>query len=136
MKILILLLISASTIYADSKLDVAWTIYKEAEGELSYGQRAVATVIYNRSVRRNLSYSQVVRQPQQFSPWNSGKEPSVYYNEVFEYCMKISEELHNGTFVPMGPWDHFFNPDKCTPYWYKFMTNRCIIGHHLFGIVK
>lgn len=46
------------------------TVYGEARGEPLEGQVAVACVIRNRAVARNLTPREVVLQPLQFSCWN------------------------------------------------------------------
>lgn len=132
----IALILCAVNCYSDSVLDVAWTIYKEAEGESYVGKRAVATVIYNRSKTRHKTFSQIVRQPKQFSPWNSGAEPRYYPDIEFKKCLIISKQMHNGTFIPIDNWDHFYNPQKCSPYWSKNLVNFRIIGNHKFGLLK
>lgn len=129
----IALIFCAVNCYSDSVLDVAWTIYKEAQGESYLGKQAVATVIYNRSINRHKTFSEIVRQPKQFSPWLSGETPKKYDNQYFQQCLDISKQMHEGKFTPIDNWDHFYNPKLCSPSWSKNLTNMRIIGNHLFG---
>ena len=113
-------------------LAVAQTIFNEARGESYMGKLAVATVIFNRATTKNKSFMEIVMEPHQFAYSTPKERPLKSYQE----CLTISRSLHDGSFRPLGSWNCFFNPDKCTPYWFKKMANKCRIGHHLFGKIK
>ena len=137
MKLLILFILThplfanGEHLYTDV-LDVAQTIYNEAQGESYEGKCAVATVIFNRAINKDKTYQQVVKQSKQFAY----SIPIIMDNIYYDQCLEISKQLHAGTFVPLDNWNMFFNPDKCTPYWYKSMTNIHIIQHHKFGTLN
>lgn len=134
--LIIYVLLTASAFGSSDVLDVAWTIYKEAEGETYHGKCAVATVIYNRVMNRRLTYQQVVKQPKQFSCWNSNPEPRVYDNIYFTQCLFLSHQLHDGTFEPLANWNMYCNPKNCSPNWYKLLVDPCIIDNHTFGYLE
>jgi len=48
-------------------------------------------------------------------------------------CVTIAKCLESGVFVPMDTWNHFYNPDLCTPPWAKDLQNTKRIGDHIFG---
>ena len=60
---------------------LTYTIYHEARGESMYGKLAVASVIYNRSMKSGKSFGYECLKPEQFSCWNgvTDKErPPIY----------------------------------------------------------
>ena len=114
-------------------IDVAWTIYNEAKGETYHGKCAVATVIYNRAMTKRKTYQAIVKEPNQFAYFEPSDDID---NTYYDQCLFLSRKMHNGKFEPLDNWNCFFNPDKCTPYWYKTMTNKSIIDHHLFGVIR
>jgi len=135
MKYFIMFVVLFHSLFANGEsqdvLDVAYTIYREAEGESYRGKCGVATVIYNRAMTKRKTYQQIVKEPRQFAYPNPTETNNIYFNQ----CLFLSQQLHSGDFVPLDNWNAFFNPDKCTPYWYKTMTNLCIIDHHQFGCI-
>jgi len=147
MKLLILILILIFN-YAEiamgvphSHVDViAHTIYYEARGESHKGKLAVASVIYNRCYSRYggfitpLNLRNVCLRKFQFSCWNS-KIKKITKNKTYRKCYEIALRMVNGHFVPIGRWNHYYNPKKCNPRWAKKMTMVKIIDNHRFGLL-
>lgn len=124
-----------------SPLDmVAFTLYKEARGEMSKGIEAVATVIYNRahSKQDNMDFYRVCLRHKQFSPYNDGTvmvpiPESRNEQRVLDYCYKIAQQVVDGTFKPLGNWNHHYNPDLADPEWADELKGAVKIGNHVFG---
>lgn len=113
----------------------ASTVYHEARGEEVRGQGAVAHVIYNRALIRDLSIWQVVYQPMQFSCYNKNKNPPMPNERAFAVAEKIvkkvvKDRLHNFNFYGA---DHY-HATYMDPYpkWAKGMVVVAIIGKHIF----
>lgn len=119
--------------FSDELFDVTWTLYHEARGESYAGKLAVATVIYNRSHERNLTLSQVCKQPWQFSCWNSSRTPTRVKSIVWNQCEQIAKSMIDGVFKPLDSWNHYYNPSLCTPSWGEKMYNVVVIQNHKFG---
>jgi len=141
--ILIMFFATLQNFYKNQKVQctVAKTIWLEARGEGYVGMEAVATVIYNRSVRRKLSLVAVCLQEKQFSCWNKQVPKNVRaYNTLgggynWDNARRLAGCLLRPDFEPMDTWTHYYNPDKCTPYWASQLTNKVRIGHHIFGTI-
>ena len=123
---------------------VAETIWLEARGEGDRGIRAVASVIRNRSVERGLSPREVCLERGQFSCWRKGlvlpldnvrksrmMRPST--RRAWRSCVEVANELVNRKFKPTITANHYYNPDKCRPYWGRMMRSCVSIGRHKFG---
>lgn len=117
---------------------IADTLYMEARGEGERGQRAVATVIYNRAHGKGEKMEGVCLKPKQFSCWN-GKTPksvkitpkNAFDKQAYIIALKIEKELLNGNFKPLGNWTHYYNPKLCNPSWAKG-TKQTRVGNHNF----
>lgn len=117
---------------------IADTLYMEARGEGEHGQRAVATVIYNRAHGKAGKMEIVCLKPKQFSCWN-GKTPknviiapkNAFDRQAYIIALKIEKELLNGKFKPLGDWTHYFNPKLCNPSWAKG-AKQTRVGNHNF----
>jgi hypothetical protein len=48
----------------------------------------------------------------------------------------IANEMSVGTFLPDGNWDHYYNPELCTPSWARDLVDVTEIGRHRFGRMK
>lgn len=110
----------------------------EARGEGEHGQRAVATVIYNRAHGKADKMEGVCLKPKQFSCWN-GKTPksariapkNAFDRQAYIIALKIEKELLSGKFKPLGDWTHYFNPKLCNPSWAKGVK-QTRVGRHNF----
>ena len=116
---------------------VADTIYMEARGEGEHGQRAVATVIYNRAKNTGKTFEAVCLQPFQFSCWNASKTRKITPRtrsdtKAYELCLAIEKELLTGKFEPLGEWTHYYNPRLCNPKWARDGQDKTQIGNHIF----
>lgn len=116
---------------------LAYAIWYEARGEGELGQRAVATVIYNRASGDPGVMSDIVQRRN----W-LGNAPKLNPDDgdwtddvLTEDCWEIAEELVKGEFRPLGPWTHFYNPQLAAPSWGAGMRQQFRIGDHLFGVV-
>jgi spore germination cell wall hydrolase CwlJ-like protein len=114
---------------------VATTLILEAGGEYSEGaMEAVHEVIYNRSIKRNKSMSDVCLQKWQFSCWN-GKDIDQNIIKAKKHprwskAMKIvnTAEMTNYTHGA----DHYYADYIKPPYWEKSLTRTTQIGRHIF----
>ena len=115
---------------------IADTLYMEARGEGEHGQRAVATVIYNRSQNTGKTFEAVCLQPFQFSCWNASRKRKITPKgrsdvKAYTLCLQIENELLKGNFKPLGDWTHYYNPRLCSPKWARGV--ECVqIGSHVF----
>jgi len=127
---------------------IAYTLWSEARGEPFEGIVAVASVIVNRAEKRRLTPSGTCLQQNQFSCWNgfktnsdfqrfcSGEYANPKLNLIRDYCYQLSDDIMKCRFVPSGNWDHYYNPDLCSPNWRGNLSNIRKIGRHLFGKYK
>lgn len=112
---------------------VAKTLYYEAGNQTEEGRKAVLSVIYNRAVERGLTFEEVCIEPKQFSCWNrKGKLADPPWDDAYKDCVKLAKNLQYG-FKPIGPWNHYYNPNYASPEWGHEMTCRTVIGQHVFG---
>lgn len=116
---------------------VADTLYLEARGEGEHGQRAVATVIYNRAHGKAEKMEGVCLKPKQFSCWNASKTRKITPKtrsdaKAYELCLAIEKELLTGNFEPLGEWTHYYNPRLCSPKWARDGQFKTQIGNHIF----
>lgn len=103
--------------------------------------RAIARVIEVRAEERGLTQAQVCRQPRQFSCWNRGEDamqtlannPAVTNSAAWARCRRVSMELVVGVLPELPRWNHYYNPTLCTPKWTAQLTDRQLVGHHVFG---
>ena len=115
---------------------VADTLYMEARGEGEHGQRAVATVIYNRAKNTGKTFETVCLQPFQFSCWNASRKRKIAPRgrsdvKAYTLCLQIENELLKGNFKPLGAWTHYYNPRLCSPKWARGVES-VQIGSHVF----
>ena len=114
---------------------VATTLILEAGGEYSEGaMEAVHEVIYNRSIKRNKSMSEVCLQKWQFSCWNdkdidqniakAKKHPRWSKAMKIVNTSKMTNYTHGA--------DHYYADYIKPPYWAKSMTRTTQIGRHIF----
>ena len=114
---------------------VATTLILEAGGEYSLGaMEAVHEVIYNRSIKRNKSMSEVCLQKWQFSCWNDKdidqNIAKAKKHPRWSKAMKIvnTAEMTNYTYGA----DHYYADYIKPPYWAKSITRTTQIGRHIF----
>ena len=117
---------------------IADTLYMEARGEGEHGQRAVASVIYNRAHGKAENMESVCLKPKQFSCWNGKASKRVKIapknaldRQAYIIALKIEKELLNGNFAPLGEWTHYYNPRLCSPKWAQGVP-YVKIGNHNF----
>jgi spore germination cell wall hydrolase CwlJ-like protein len=118
---------------------VAQTLMAECRGESVAGQRAVASVIWNRSQKGGKSPEAVCLARKQFSCWNAGYHPQKPRNEAERAILARFEaweaDMKGGTFKPSGEWSHY-HALTVNPAWSAGMKNRTVIGRHVFGVTK
>lgn len=121
---------------------LAGTLFEEGQGETLKGRKAIASVIYNRAIKRKKSLTDICLQRLQFSCWNKGyliinlnnsKGFDPNKEKAWNECLAIAQQMVNGTFKPIIKADHYYNPEKASPRWGKTLKNVIIIGHHKFG---
>lgn len=118
---------------------VADTLFAECRGESVAGQRAVASVIWNRSQKSGKTPESVCLARRQFSCWNGGYHPQKPRNEAERAILSRFEaweaDMKAGTFKPSGIWSHY-HALTVNPVWSSGMTGRTVIGRHVFGVTK
>ena len=95
---------------------IARTLWAEARGDGDRALLAVASVIYNRARGNTLKMGQVVTAPKQFSEWNDTIPPAGT-GDVWNRCLEIADEMLDGSFKPLGEYNHFYNPAGANPGW-------------------
>ena len=126
----------SSTAFSYSDRDVvASTLILEAGGEYSVGaMESVHEVVYNRSMKRNKSMSEVCLQKSQFSCWNekdidsniSKAKKHLRWNKA----LKIVDTAEMTNYTDGA--DHYYADWIKAPYWAADMTLTAKIGRHLF----
>lgn len=101
---------------------IARTIYAEGRGESIKGMMAIASVIYNRGNGNPGSMIEEIKKPYQFSCWNSATEKDWTNmrqgsGSPWEISMSIARSLMDGSFQPIGNWNHYYNNQKANPSW-------------------
>jgi spore germination cell wall hydrolase CwlJ-like protein len=119
--------------------DILWLalcIFYEARGEPLEGQLGVAHVVLNRSINRQLTIEEVIKQSHQFSWYNENFKVRTVFKELKSYfdCVyvvyKCAEERQEGkTFEDAN---YFFNPKYANPSWAKEFTLVKTVGNHSF----
>ena len=146
----------------DPTVLLALTVLGEAENQPYQGKVAVAQVVKNRMLAKNLSVADVVLQPWQFSCWNAEDPRKLFLTDVvakqagnvqpgmWEECLQAAEEALGSPrgIDPTGGATHYVvealwsapAPKTKKPPWY---SQRCIekgvtqwmiqIGAHVFA---
>ena len=118
---------------------VALTILAEARGEGRDGMSAVACVIAQRSLNRNLTPEQVCLQKWQFSCWNGKSEQDLdhlYKSPMAEWALYLEQNIHSMNRAKVGFADHYYADWIKAPYWATGRTPTITIGKHLFYKLK
>ncbi len=114
---------------------VATTLILEAGGEYTEGSmESVHEVIYNRSIKRNKSMSDICLQKWQFSCWN-GKDIDSNVSKAqthprWNEAMKIVNTAKMTNYTKGA--DHYYADYIETPYWAYSMTFTTKVGRHIF----
>ena len=118
---------------------VALTILAEARGEGKDGMAAVACVIAQRAINRNLTPEQVCLQKWQFSCWNGKSEQDLdhlYKSPMADWALYLEENIHSMNRAKVGFADHYYADWIKAPYWATGRTPTITIGKHLFYKLK
>ena len=118
---------------------IARTLFAEAGAESLAGKKAVASTIWNRAEGDKSRVLSVIKQPKQFSCWNSGM-PARGSGKGWEDCIQIAKEMMNGTFTPTTSKSHYYAPKKANPGWAytkgkggkKVLRPYEVVGNHHF----
>lgn len=132
MKSLILSLLLTTQAHAGI---VALTILAEARGEGRDGMGAVAAVIAQRSINRNLTPEQVCLQKWQFSCWNGKSESDLqhlYKSPMAEWALYLERNIGSMNRAKIGYADHYYATWIKAPYWAKGQKPVSIVGKHKF----
>ena len=130
--VLMLLLILPSQLSAGV---VALTILAEARGEAQDGMAAVACVIAQRAINRNLTPEQVCLQKWQFSCWNGKSESDLehlYETPQAKYALYLEANIDRMNRAKVGYADHYYASYIKPPYWAKGQKPVAVIGKHKF----
>jgi len=134
--VLMLLLILPSQLHAGV---VALTILAEAQGEKEAGMAAVACVIAQRAINRNLTHEQVCLQKWQFSCWNGKSEADLkhlYKTPQAKYALYLEANIDRMNRAKVGYADHYYADYIKPPYWAKGRKPVAKIGQHIFFNLK
>jgi len=144
MKTLIIFIISMNAIMsvtANEAEVIALTLLGEARGEGKAGMYAVACVIKQRSINRNLSLKRICLERKQFSCWNGKSIRSLrplLHGANAPYAMRIARHLAAEGTLDLG-WNHHAD-HYCTirtkPYWAKGKRTTHTRGNHKFYKLK
>lgn len=121
---------------------VFFTLLLECAGEPIEGQRAVATVIWNEHAAGSKTWKQVCVNPRRYSCWRRtdldvALETIAPRPEQRETCAMIAQEMIAGTFQPVGPWTHYWNPRTARRQkWMDKVSALTAIGNHVYGNVN
>lgn len=132
MKALILSLLLTAQVHAGI---VALTILAEARGEGRDGMGAVAAVIAQRSLNRNLTPEQVCLQKWQFSCWNGKSEADLdhlYKSPMAKWALYLERNIGSMNRAKIGHADHYYADYIKAPYWANGEVPCKTIGHHKF----
>lgn len=139
-KALIILSVAVKTCQPCPAGITANTLFEECRGESEAGQRAVASVIYNRAANQGKTLKAVCLSPKQFSCWNKGytkARPRLgKEKEILSRFEAWEAQMEDGTFKTSGKWTHYYNPRLAAPSWAKSLKNKSTVGNHVFGITK
>lgn len=114
--------------------DVIDTLIAEAYAEGPEGMRRVAETIINRAAIRGMSPEEVVRQPWQYTGFQS-PGPAAVKAQQSAKARAAAEAAWNLALQegdPTGGADHYFNPSIVSPSWAKSMQPRGDYGGHRF----
>ena len=126
--------------HLDERTVFAKTVYAEARGESTEGQRWVAWVIKNRA-RMNRSYwgggsiKDVCLHSGQFECWDGRKDIEIHEHQVYNNIRQLTDQIYDTSYDhdPTGGADHYNNPKKeGYPDWTKNCTILKKIGDHVF----
>lgn len=130
--VLMLLLILPSQLHAGV---IALTILAESRGEKKAGMAAVACVIAQRAINRNLTPEQVCLQKWQFSCWNGKSEADLehlYKTAQAKYALYLEANIDRMNRANVGYADHYYANYIKPPYWAKGRKPVAKIGKHFF----
>lgn len=114
---------------------VALTLLAEARGEGKDGMAAVACVINQRAINRNLTAEQVCLQRWQFSCWNGKKEADLaplYESKMAPWALYLERNIMRMNRAKIGNADHYYADYIKPPYWAKGKQPVAKIGRHTF----
>ena len=136
MKHLLFLLLTTAPLRAGI---VALTLLAEARGEGKDGMAAVAAVINQRAINRNISAEAVCRQRWQFSCWNGKNEADLlhlYKSEMAPWALYLERNITRMNRAKIGNADHYFADYIKPPYWARGKNPVAIVGKHKFYKLK
>lgn len=96
---------------------IALTLLAEARGEGTIGMTAVACVIANRVVERNLPARAVCLQPKQFSAWNDGVSVKLLRAPEAAEAFRIADLVLAGELVDITNGSNHYCRFDCHPSW-------------------
>nr|DAK07313.1 MAG TPA: Cell Wall Hydrolase [Bacteriophage sp.] len=124
----------------DDVLTLARTVWGEARGEGTEGQKAVIHTVFNRFKSGRWYAGKTIaatcKKPWQYSCWNKNdpnraKMEELTYIELKPYIDLIEEAEFEPD--PTGGATHYYNPKVCAaPKWAAGMRPCYVCGHHLF----
>lgn len=133
-KLLLALILALSTTnalaYSNADVDcMSKTIFYEANMEPLEGKVAVGYVLINRAESSNKSICSIIKEPGQFTWYQSGKlsqKIPVNYKELARNILDGMVE------APATGIEYFHRTLKFRPKWTKNLEKVAVIGHHTF----
>lgn len=122
----------------DALLWLSLNIFFEAKGESIPGKWAVGQVVLNRvkSKRWPNTVCGVIKQSKQFSWYWDGKSDKPTKGKAWEDSKKVAAILlrkqNDGIYDFSEGANHYYNPNKATPYWRNEGELTAVIGNHVF----
>ena len=134
----------AATILVVSKNDdpnlrcLAQAVYFESRGEPFSGQIAVAQVVHNRVVEKEMTYCQIVfegserRNACQFSFACDGKSDKAADNQAWQRAIMVASLVKDGNMRDLSGEATFYHATYVSPAWSKSLKQTASIGNHIF----
>ena len=127
----VLTLASGADAISDKEI-ITMTILAEARGEGQSGMYAVAAVISQRALNRQLSARKICLQRKQFSCWNSGKSlKHLLLHPEAKYASYLADNIKKLDRSYVGYADHYHNINV-KPYWANKDKKIRTIKNHVF----
>ncbi len=130
-------LVASSPDDADTKC-LAQAVYFEARGEPFSGQVAVAQVVHNRVVEKDMSYCKVVfegstrRNACQFSFACDGKSDAATDKVSWQRALMVASLVRGGNMRDLSGEATFYHANYVSPTWSKSLKVTASIGNHIF----
>lgn len=125
-------------------LILAYLLFAEAGGEGKVGVNHAASVVLNSAqvgvhlpvALLNEAFRKGRYSSMKGLTYESFKVPrftNKLDREMWDYCIVTASAMCRGAFKPVIESNHFYNPNKCRPYWAPLLRDTRKVGNHVFG---